>query len=311
MTNPVVNMVQEIRTKVRKDLYGGTLNYDATIALLKRQVSVAEKMKDLLLLGQIYETMGTIELELGNYELGNEHYQKSLEAFETIEDSFRVGIMLNNIGEIYRRWGKPHEAAANYVRARQLAEEAEEPRLVITAYSNEGQVWLAFGEIDKGIDLLEKGLETANRYADWDRNTVSATVGQALPEIRSNLAEAYASKGDFDKAWEHAQRALDAATEFKHLDQVARATQAMASIAMLQNTGEHDIPALLASALETWQKVGAKVDIAHLSKMEGDYWISQRDLEKANIAYQRAIEYFDEVRLTHEADTLREKLAIK
>jgi tetratricopeptide (TPR) repeat protein len=304
--SPVVKMIQEMRTRVRKDLYSGKLNYEASTALLQRQIPIADRMNDLLLKGQIYESLGTVELELGNYEKGYNYYQESLKAFTNIEDSFRIGVMLSNLGEIYRRWGKPEEAADYYVRARELARQSGQNRLVITTYNNEGQVWLAVGQVERAIELLEMGLKISDE-TDWEITTRQ----QSVPEILSSLAEAYGRLGDYNLAWTHSTRALNIANQHNQVHQIARAYQAMAFIAIQEKREPESITDYLMMSREYWLKIGSKVELGHLMQMQGDYWMTQENPAKAIPAYMEAVQYYEDTHMHTELEKIRALLALQ
>lgn len=302
--NPVFQMIQQIREQIRKDLYAGKLQYDSSMTLLKRHLKVADEQEQHVLVGQLYETMGTIEVERGNFQDAREYYDNSLKKFEELHDVGRVGVMLNNIGEVYRRSGDVEKAPDYYIQARNIARQTSNHSLIITTYNNEGQTALAAGDLDRAIELLKQGLITHSDSGEWNLRTIKST----LPEIHSSLGEAYARQGDFAQAWKNVERALEISQEFQQVQQIAKAYQTMAFIALQDNTDSHDIPKYIEESSRHWSLLNAKVELARATVLKGDYYKSQDDLAQANKAYKTAIEYLEEAQLLHEAEKIRAKL---
>ncbi|MCI0712821.1 MAG: tetratricopeptide repeat protein [Chloroflexi bacterium] len=303
-SNPVVKMITEVRSKIRQDIYKGTLNYDSATSTLNRYLDVARKMDNRVLVGQIYETLGTIEVERGSYKEGYKLYEQSLEAFKSINDMGRVSAMLNNLGEVHSRIGNHDEAAKYYREARKLAEQTARLATIISSYNNEGRVCIATGKYDEAIELLNRGLQINMDSGKWDFNIVRSTI----PEIHSNLAMAYCMKGEYDVAWHNAQRALEIASEFTQLDQVALAYQALAIIAARDDSRKEKAPEYFAQSRENWTKIEAVVSLGRLYAMEGDYWAGISNVDNARKSYAGAISCLDKAQLVKEADVVRQKL---
>lgn len=302
--NPIFAMIKQIRDQIRKDLYGGKLQYESSMALLKRQLNVVNAEEYPIVVGQLYETMGTVELERGNYSDAREFYENSLKFFENANDAGRVGVMLNNLGEVHRRSGELDSARDYYIQARNLARQTSRHSLIITTYNNQGQTALAAGDLDNAIELLQRGLITHSDSGEWDLNTIKGT----LPEIHSSLGEAYARQGDFKQAWKNVTQALELSQEFHQVQQIARAYQTKAFIAIQDEDDSHDILHYIEESRRHWQLLNARVELARLLALKGDYY-KQKGVEKeATTAYETAIEYLEEAQLLNEADKVRDKL---
>lgn len=302
--NPLLKMVTQVRLKIRDDIYQGTLNYESATSTLNRYLDVAKKMNDLVLVGQIYETLGTIEVERSNYKQGYQLYEQSIDAFRKANDSGRVGVMLNNLGEVHRRVGNFEEALRYYSEARQASEASGRQSTVISTYNNEGQVRLALGQIDEAIAIFNEGLRINSDSGQWSRTTLQST----LPEIHSKLAEAHALKQDFAVAWQNAQRALEISEAYNQFNQLAQAYQAMAFIAMRDSARHDQCPDLFRKSRTYWERVHATVELGRLYDLEGDYWHGQANQIKANQAYQKAVTHLEKGQLVKEAQQVRNKI---
>jgi tetratricopeptide (TPR) repeat protein len=303
LDNPVNKMIHEVRTKLRRDLYSGQLDYKNAVQTLKRYIEIAQQMENWILVGQLYETIGTIELERGNYQKCLELYQLSLDYFHDADDMGRSGVMLSNIGEVYRRQGRTDEAADHFTRAREVAVDAGRVTLEITTYNNEGQTWVSAGEVERGIKLIEIGLEKAH-HADWDREIAS----DAIPEMRSGLAQAYAHKGDFEKAWEHVKLGFNLAKEYDQMQQMAYGYLSMAIIAQLDPNSQDDPAEYFRLSREHYEKISANAALGKMLIHEGNYWRDQGEKDRAQEAYREAVTRLEESGLYGEAEAVRDKL---
>lgn len=305
--NPVVNMITQVRQRIRKDLYAGQLDYDAAVVTIDRYLGVATKMDDQLLVGQLLETRGTIELERGHFEEGLAFYHEALAAFQDIDDAGRAGVMLNNIGEAYRRRGLLEEALDYYLRARELAIQAERHTLLLTTYNNEGQTRLAMGDVEEGLALLEQALSQAIAGGHYE----ATTAGQTIPEICSNLARIYAERDDFETAHQHATRALNLAVEYNQVGQQALAYQALALIASRDPTSDDDPTAYYEQSRVNWEKIGGRVELARMLIQQGDYLVANNQADTALEVYQEALTLLESAGLHDEAQALRKRLAAR
>jgi adenylate cyclase len=303
-SNPVIKMIQEVRERFRRDLYKAQLNHDSAIATLKRHLEVVDQLGEMVLKGQLLETIGTIELERGNFEAAYTYYEESYQVFESIGDEMRVGSMLNNLGEVHRYMGKYIEATDYYVRARAIASRNRRYPLIISTFNNEGQARLAGGSVDEAIELLKRGLVVNSESGEFDINTIQST----LPEIHSSLAMAYCRKQDYAEAWDNVQRALEIAGEFKQVTQMARAHHTMAYLAMNDPNFTGDIHQHFEQSKSLWRTLDSKVELGRTLALEGDYWTQVGDTEQANLAYQEAIEHLSRAKLTDEVATIRQRM---
>jgi tetratricopeptide (TPR) repeat protein len=303
--NPLVKMITEVRTKIRRDLYSGELDFDVARSTLRKYIDIAQQMDDKILAGQLHESLGTIELELGNYDEGLALYQQSHDCFKEVDDIGRMGVMLSNIGEIYRRQGRNDEAAAHFTQARQMAITAKREMLVITTYNNEGQVWIAAGDLERGIGLIETGLEKAHE-ADWNREVAS----DAIPEMRSSLAQAYAQLGDFKAAWHNVKMGFNLAKEYNQLQQMAYGYLTMAIIAQLDPDSEEDPVEYFRLSREHYEKIQANAALGQMLVYEGEYWENKGHTANAHKVYREALPLLEKSRLISDVEKVRQRLSL-
>lgn len=297
--HPTYLMFREVSKNITKNLYEGHFNYEGAIDILQNYIPLAEKMESRTFVGIIHNTLAIIELELGHFSSAENYYQQAIAAYEYVQNLQRISVAVCGLGELYRKSGKIDEAIACYHRSRTLAEAGDDTRMIIYNYANEGQLWLAENDLEKAIDMLEKGLVLVEQ-ADWKteyRNTI-------MPEILSSLGEANAKLGNYDLAQSQSERALDLAQRKNQIYQMAYANQTFALIAIQRNESAAQISVYFEESKALWQKMGAVADLGRILLMEADYWQSQDDLDKYQACLEKAKDCFESTNLDNEVEAV-------
>lgn len=78
-------------------------------------------------IGDMFDGMGILHLELGQYEAAEKSLKRGLEARRSSfgDDHYLVGLSLQNLGELYYTWGNPAEARARLAEAIAISARAE------------------------------------------------------------------------------------------------------------------------------------------------------------------------------------------
>lgn len=304
MSNQAIfNMITEIRKRALDDLYKGKFNYDATMPMLLRQLDILKDIGDASEIGVFYNTLANMELELGNFTLADGYYQEALHAYDQAGQLGKYATTLCGLGELYRETGEVEKAAGCYQRSRQIAEQENDTRIVIYNYSNEGQLWLAEGQTERAIELLETGLSIADQ-SEW----IKDIRNKVLPEIYFSLAEAYARKDNYETAWANIERGLQLASKADELHQMAHAYQSMARIAIAEGRPDVEIEAYFEKSADLWRKLGALPDLGRLLIEAGEYMMNRNKLDRAARFFEEASEVFDGANLSDEAADARTRL---
>lgn len=64
--NPTIQLIQRIREDVADRFYRGQLNYERDRTVLLKHAHLTQEMGELAVSSRIYNTLGTIELEIGH-----------------------------------------------------------------------------------------------------------------------------------------------------------------------------------------------------------------------------------------------------
>ena len=302
-TNALYKMFMHIRDKIVKhDLPQGTFQYEGAMQSIERYLPIAQSMNSELFVGQVYLALAHIEGEVGHYQSAEKYYEQAIGNYEKIEHTERLSTAYCALGEVYRRSGDVENAANCYQQSRVFAETIDDKRLIIYNCCNEGQLWFTQGETEKAIALLEQGLNLVHNV-NWEvefRNRL-------MPEILSSLGEAYAKLGQNELAWRQSERALELARKENQVQQIARAYQTMALIAMAENM-ENEVQNFFEESKIHWEKAKATAELGRLAILEADYWKQQQNTDKVIECYSAAVKYFEATHLEHEAKNARQLL---
>mgnify|MGYP001129117497 FL=1 len=99
------------------------------------------------------ERLAIVHYQLDNYEEAAAAYQKLL---AIVDDAFTH----NNLGNVYRDWGKSDEAKAQYEQAIALDPTLKQP------YINLALLYKAEGDIEAAREVLARGSEAITDTAD-------------------------------------------------------------------------------------------------------------------------------------------------
>ncbi|MCB9436719.1 MAG: tetratricopeptide repeat protein [Anaerolineales bacterium] len=289
--NPVYQMVRTVRNRIRDSLFKGTLDYDNSTATLKRYLTVAADMNHPLMAGQVTELLGTIELQRGEFNTAYEYYSQSLQYFKSYNDLQRVGILLGKLGELYRVWGKPDQAAKFFERSRVNAQQAGDRRGEVITYTNEGLLWVEEGDPQLAASRLEKALQLAQDM------TVYPLIKEVLPDIYVGLAQSHLLLSNFAQAWKYANETLRLSTEVNRMSQIAAAYRIMARIAAMAPELRADPAALFEQSRSYWQQLHAKAELAKTLMLEGNYWFDENRPDQGMVCYMQAMQYYDDMKM--------------
>lgn len=184
-------------------------------------------------------------------ERGLEDAHKAVEIFEQEESIRGQASAMRILGDAYRELGRYQEAARSLTRGIQLAERTGSVEEIGGCLINLALVEMERGNIDAAIEC--------NRRAAEHFEEIGHPVGRAISY--ANLAEALATRGDTDEAYEVATQARDLGVQIEAPFVVADAQRALAIVHV--DRGEHLTAADLAEkAAEIQLAIGFMAEAA-------------------------------------------------
>ena len=177
------------------------IDYDYDIAenFLLISLEFAKKNDDRLLLGKLYNTIGTLKSKVGLYDDEISYYQKALEVLETIGNDSLIAALYNNFGIAYDEKGDNNFAIEYYLQAAEINIERQNWLWLSTNYLNIGSSYIESSEFDKAFDYLHQSQELASKY----------NYSRLLPWLYNNLSELYTKTGDLEKSQHYAMLAVE------------------------------------------------------------------------------------------------------
>ena len=148
--------------------------------------------------GIILNNIGEIYRSLGEYPKALDYYQQSLAIDKQLSDKAGEGITLNNIGSVYVNLGEYPKALDYYQQALAIHKQIDNKAGVGTTLNNIGLVYDELGEYPKALDYYQQALAIHKQVDN------KAGVGTTL----NNIGEVYRSLGEYPKALDYHQQAL-------------------------------------------------------------------------------------------------------
>lgn len=184
-------------------------------AALQALLQQSQEDDNLLQVGHIENSLGIMQGYRGKYDESIAHFQRALEAFQTIDAQDRASSCVLNIGETYRLRGNFTQARKYFHRAYKTSQKMGNLRKQATALTNEGQMWLSLKSLKKARSTLEKALDLSEQALDEDdlTDTLRTSVLDNTCEIHHALATVCLQEDDKVQAWKHAKQAYQLSQE--------------------------------------------------------------------------------------------------
>lgn len=194
-----------------------------------------ELKKEAISAGQ-YANQGAIENNIGimqgyraNLDEGIRHFERARELYEQAGNREHLISTILNLGETYRLKG-------NFTRAQRYFHAASEASRDIgrifsqaVAITNEAQISLSMGHLDRARQRLEEALKLCEN--PWDEpNARERDRIDNLCEVHHALATICLDENKPQEAWKHAKAALDNAEKIDAAIRVGYANRAIADV---------------------------------------------------------------------------------
>jgi len=169
------------------------INYKAAVTPYEKAAELCGKAGDSLCLAESLEQLGAIHTQLNNLEVAAGYYKLAKPLIERFGSEISFSIMLSNYGNLLLKQDKAVEAiplfeqaVATYSKTARNKEKAQSINNLAAAYTQLRKYDLALQTYNTAISL--------NKEFNMPESLVSNYLG---------LAEMYAQKGDYKKAYEY------------------------------------------------------------------------------------------------------------
>ena len=171
------------------------------IKYAKMAQELASKTGDEAEEGKAYYFLGFAEYSKANYKAALGYYQQSISIYEKLDNQTLVSRIYNDIGIVYRRWGKYDTAVVSYQKALKIQEKINDVRGKANSLSSIGNIYFYLGD-----DYLNKALEYYNLALDAFLESEDE-LGQAM--VMTNIGLIYEKRGQYDSALDFINRSLE------------------------------------------------------------------------------------------------------
>jgi tetratricopeptide (TPR) repeat protein len=195
----------EIRTLLKKGKVLELIgNWEAGQEAFEKALKLSKKSRDVLLLGQANNSLGHLLLLKGDYPKASKYFHTAAGLFESIENEPGKAKVYGNLGKLYFRQGEYDKARASFERSLEISSRSN------IELSSSAQV-----AANLGLTFMNKGDYDAGIRAQQAQLVIceSRNDKQGMASLYTNMGIVYFEKGDYDAALESYQKGLELSEE--------------------------------------------------------------------------------------------------
>jgi len=293
--------------------------WDDSEASFQEALQLAKKSRDVLQLGQVYNSLGRLLTLKGDYIMARDVLKKAAQLFETIEDQAGIAKVYGNLGNLYFREGQYEDAKSYFKESVSMGQVGNDSATNAQIAANLGLTYMNQGDYEEGIRCQQEQLEICKANNDKQgMATIYTYLGivfleqgdyeSALSSFRDglhyseelgnkmlkaialgNIGLVFERQGDYDQAMEHYQRDLQLCEEIGDKQGTAIA---LGLIGQLLNVkGEfHKAIEYLQKDLMLCEELGYQKGIAKAVNTLGDVFYLLKQYDRSLHFYNRAID---------------------
>jgi tetratricopeptide (TPR) repeat protein len=217
-------------------IYDDWGQYDKAVGYYEKSLAIKRELKDRKGEGATLTNLGIVYKEWGQYDKAVEYYEKSLAICRELKDRKGEYSNLNNLGNVYQNWGQYDKAVEYYEKSLAICRELKDRKVEGTTLTNLGAVYSDWGQYDDAVGYYEKSLAIKRELKDRKGE------GNSL----NNLGNVYSDWGQYDKAVDYYEKSRAIKSELK--DRKGEGQTILNLGRVFQHLGEHE------KALENFQK---------------------------------------------------------
>ena len=154
--------------------------------------------------GKLFNNIGRVFYNQGDYEKALTYYKKSLEINESVQESDNpsAAATYDNIAQVYDKQGDYEKALEYFKKALAIRERVLGPdhSSTATTYNNMAVLYDHQGDYEKALEYFEKALAICERMLGPDHPDTAT--------IYNNMAGVYDNQSDYEKALEYFKKTL-------------------------------------------------------------------------------------------------------
>jgi len=181
--------------------------------------------------GNLHLNIGSLYGDKGNLNYAQNHYNHSLEIFETLGNRSGIAYALGNLEWSFEKHGNYEIAINHYRRSYTICEERNDNWAMSVSLSNMGNVFIKKGEFDRALEYSLQSYQTREKIND------KSGLGHSL----NNIGIIYFYKNDYTKAIRNLNNSLIIAIQLKHPAQFTLETVIFQKLTMRKLGDIYDI----------------------------------------------------------------------
>lgn len=235
----------------------------------------------------ILRKLGDIEFDVGQYDAANEFYRQSLNNAQKSNILNEISTCYNNIAIVFHKQGLFDSAIFYYFNSLKIDEQQKDLKGIASRYNNIGNVYYAQQNLDKALEYYQKSYEIKVKLKD--------TSGISFSYL--NIGAVLLAQKKFDEAIDYFHKSLELKKKLNDVQGVILLYNNLGliyrNLKQYQKALDYYLPALdLAKELKDKYKMAMLYEnIASVYHYYGNDLRKQKDLKKAKVMYEKAIEY--------------------
>ncbi len=173
--------------------------YKEALSLYQECLSIYQEAKDRFNIGLVQNNIGNVFTNSGDYKQAQNYYEQALDNFEAAKQKSWVGSALQNLGSIAYYQGDYQQATSYSQRALQIFTESKDQEKLLITYNNLSLYFSAQADYKTAFDYYKKAVTLAEELGDK----------KAVATATARLGEIYLVQQEFPLALEHFKRALN------------------------------------------------------------------------------------------------------
>lgn len=163
---------------------------DRSLELAEAALVDAEEAGDERILGFVHKELGTIAVNVGDWEGAERHDRESIRTFRRVGETLGLVEVLNNLGVTLALEDRPKEALEPLYESLRLAEKLQDAQGIARSHLNLGAAHRDMGDLENGRKHLCRSLELWYELGGiWD-----------IVDVLSDLAALAVREGRFERA---------------------------------------------------------------------------------------------------------------
>jgi signal transduction histidine kinase/Tfp pilus assembly protein PilF len=267
-------------------------NYAPALDYYLKQQTLAEQENNFLELGFALTGIANIHNNLGNFEVAEQNYFKSIQAFDQSSNPENSYAIRGNLGTIYSQTGQPLKARKLYEELLEQAIAINDIENIYIAYNNFGVIELIHNrEYSKALSFFQQAHDYATQFGD-EYN---------IANVLMNIGACYQGLNDLDNAFSYLTQSIELANKIGVFEISSKALKYLLQVKS-STIDDPEVAELLRQYLDVQVKIGEEnvLGVMQINQQHSqnifDQTMQEIELKKQiaekDLNHQKSILYF-------------------